>query len=225
MSEGSPWSRLGNIPSIEKEEVEVPSNDILIIKDQISEISKMLMSLVSRVEELEELSKPPIDNLLEIMSAQELGMEPSEPEEVEIGPEVVVIKSGFTAPPPAEMEEIREAAKNEVEPVGTPPDETSDEEAKQKEFGEDYETALVMADLVGDYVAENGAILNNQVKKKIYEPAGLEVSAKDKQLLKELIEEGHAKFNANKMDNFRTLYYLGEDFDEEYEKSYGKKSD
>ena len=47
MSEGSPWSRLGNIPSVEKE-VEVPSNDILIIKDQISEISKMLMSLVSR---------------------------------------------------------------------------------------------------------------------------------------------------------------------------------
>ena len=225
MSEGSPWSRLGNIPSIEKEEVEVPSNDILIIKDQISEISKMLMSLVSRVEELEELSKPPIDNLLEIMSAQELGMEPSEPEEVEIGPEVVVIKSGFTAPPPAEMAEIREAAKNEVEPVGTPPDETSDEEVKQKEFGEEYETALVMADLVADYVAENGAILNNQVKKKIYEPAGLEVSAKDKRFLKELIEEGHAKFNANKMDNFRTLYYIGEDFDEEYEKSYGKKSD
>ena len=123
------------------------------------------------------------------------------------------------------MEEIREAAKNEVEPVGTPPDETSDEEVKQKEFGEEYETALVMADLVADYVAENGAILNNQVKKKIYEPAGLEVSAKDKQLLKELIEEGHAKFNANKMDNFRTLYYIGEDFDEEYEKSYGKKSD
>ena len=225
MSEGSPWSRLGNIPSIEKEEVEVPSNDILIIKDQISEISKMLMSLVSRVEELEELSKPPIDNLLEVMSAQELGLEPSEPAEVEIGPEVVVIKSGFTAPPPAEMKEIREAAKNEVEPVGTPPDETTDEEVKQKEFGEEYETALVMADLVADHVAENGAILNNQVKKKIYDPAGLEVSAKDKRFLKELIEEGHTKFNANKMDNFRTLYYMGEDFDEEYEKSYGKKSD
>ena len=41
MSEGSPWSRLGNIPSIEKEEVEVPSNDILIIKDEEAEnISK-----------------------------------------------------------------------------------------------------------------------------------------------------------------------------------------
>ena len=120
MSEGSPWSRLGNIPSVEKEEVEVPSNDILIIKDQISEISKMLMSLVSRVEELEQSNLPAIDNLLEIATPEELGMVPEEPEEPEYDPEVVVVKSGFSAPPPNEMKEIRESQKLDVEPVGTP---------------------------------------------------------------------------------------------------------
>lgn len=225
MSEGSPWSRLGNIPSAEKEVAEVPSNDILVIKDQISEISKLLMGLVSRVEELEELSKPPIDNMLEIMSAEELGIEPSVPVEVEDDPEVVVIKSGFTAPTPAEMNEIREAAKKDVEPVGTLPDEETDEAVEQKEFGEDYEIALIMADLLTEHIIENGAILNNQAKKRVYTPAEVNPSKSDKTKLKELIEGGHTKFKANKMDNFRTLYYIGEDYAEEYEKSYGSKSE
>ena len=51
------------------------------------------------------------------------------------------------------------------------------------------------------------------------------ISKGDKVKLKELIEGGHTKFKANKMDNFRTLYYIGEDYAEEYEKSYGSKSD
>lgn len=225
MSEGSPWSRLGNIPSAEKEAAEVPSNDILVIKDQISEISKLLMGLVSRVEELEELGKPPIDNMLEIMSAEELGIEPSVPVEVEDDPEVVVIKSGFTAPTPDEMNEIREAAKKEIEPVGTLPDEATDEAVEQKEFGEDYEIALIMADLLTEYIVENGAILNNQAKKRVYTPAEVNPSKSDKTKLRELIEGGHTKFKANKMDNFRTLYYIGEDYAEEYEKSYGSKSE
>ena len=82
-----------------------------------------------------------------------------------------------------------------------------------------------MADLLIDYITEHGAILNNQVKKRVYTPVELNVSAKDKKLLKELIGEGHTKFKANKMDSFRTLYYIGDDYAEEYEKSYGKKSD
>ncbi len=225
MSEGSPWSRLGNIPALGNEETEVPSNDILIIKDQISEISKLLMSLVSRVEELEQNNLPAIDNLLEIATPEELGMVPSELVEPEFDPEVVVVKSGFSAPPPNEMKEIRESQKVEVEPVGTPPSDTAQETIEQKEFGEEYEIAFIMADLLTDYIKENGAILNNQAKKRVYTPAELNPGKGDKAKLKELIEGGHTKFNANKMDNFRTLYYIGEDYAEEYEKSYGSKSD
>ena len=225
MSEGSPWSRLGNIPALGNEETEVPSNDILIIKDQISEISKLLMSLVSRIEELEQNNLPAIDNLLEIATPEELGMVPSEPVEPEFDPEVVVVKSGFSAPPPNEMKEIRESQKLEVEPVGTPPSDTAQETIEQKEFGEEYEIAFIMADLLTDYIKENGAILNNQAKKRVYTPAELNPGKGDKAKLKELIEGGHTKFKANKMDNFRTLYYIGEDYAEEYEKSYGSKSD
>tara|TARA_B100000575_G_scaffold293886_1_gene306876 strand:- start:8099 stop:8776 length:678 start_codon:yes stop_codon:yes gene_type:complete len=225
MSEGSPWSRLGNIPTLGNEEIEVPSNDILIIKDQISEISKLLMSLVSRIEELEQNNLPAIDNLLEIATPEELGMVPSEPVEPEFDPEVVVVKSGFSAPPPNEMKEIRETQKAEVEPVGTPPSDTAQETIEQKEFGEEYEIAFIMADLLTDHIKENGAILNNQAKKRVYTPAELNPGKSDKAKLKELIEGGHTKFKANKMDNFRTLYYIGEDYAEEYEKSYGSKSD
>ena len=225
MSEGSPWSRLGNIPALGNEEIEVPSNDILIIKDQISEISKLLMSLVSRVEELEQNNLPAIDNLLEIATPEELGMVPEEPVEPEFDPEVVVVKSGFSAPPPNEMKEIRESQKLTVEPVGTPPSDTVQETVEQKEFGEEYEIAFIMADLLAEYINENGAILNNQAKKRVYTPAEVNPSKRDKTKLKELIEGGHTKFKANKMDNFRTLYYIGDDYAEEYEKSYGSKSD
>ena len=225
MSEGSPWSRLGNIPALGNEETEVPSNDILIIKDQISEISKLLMSLVSRVEELEQNNLPAIDNLLEIATPEELGMVPEEPVEPEYDPEVIVVKSGFSAPPPNEMKEIRESQKLTVEPVGTPPSDTVQETVEQKEFGEEYEIAFIMADLLAEYINENGAILNNQAKKRVYTPAEVNPSKGDKTKLKELIEGGHTKFKANKMDNFRTLYYIGDDYAEEYEKSYGSKSD
>jgi len=225
MSEGSPWSRLGVVPSEEKEEASVPSNDILIIKDQIAELSKLVMSLISRVEELESGSKEAIDNLLEIVTPEELGLAPLDPvEPVEDDPEVVVVKSGFTAPPPDEMDEIRKLAKSDVEPDGHPT-EPAEEVVEEKKFGEEYATALIMADLLAEYISEEGAILNNQVKKRVYGPAELEVTPKDKKLLKTLIEEGHTKFKANKMDNFRTLYYTGDDYAEEYEKSYGKSSD
>jgi hypothetical protein len=223
MSEVSPWSRLGIIERIEEEAV-VPSNDILVIKDQITELSRLLMSLVERVNSLEMESKPPIDNLLEIISPEELGLVPITVDEVEEDPTVVVVKSGFAAPNPDELLQIREAALKAVEPSGDAPDETSEPVVEQKEFGEEYGVALIMADLLIDYIKEHGAILNNQVKKRVYAPVELNVGAKDKKLLKELIEEGHTKFKANKMDSFRTLYYIGEDYAEEYEKSYGQAS-
>ena len=226
MSEGNPWARLGNIPTYEKKEDSVPSNDILVIKDQIAEMSKLLMGLIGRVEAIERDTLGPIDNLLEIASPEDLGiMTRDSAETVEITPDVVVVKSGFSAPPPDEMEQIRESQKLDSEPIGTVPDETSDEVVEQKEFGEDYDVAFIMADLLYDYIEQNGAILNNQAKKRVYTPVEVNPSASDKRKLKELIEEGHTKFKANKMDNFRTLYYIGDDYAEEYEKSYGSKSE
>ena len=106
------------------------------------------------------------------------------------------------------MEEIRESQKLSVEPVGTPPNDTVQETVEQKEFGEEYEIAFIMADLLAEYINENGAILNNQAKKRVYTPAEVNPSKGDKAKLKELIEGGHTKFN--KMDNFRTLYYIGD---------------
>ena len=226
MSEGNPWARLGNIPTYEKKEDSVPSNDILVIKDQIAEMSKLLMGLIGRVEAIERDTLGPIDNLLEIASPEDLGiLTRDSAETVEITPDVVVVKSGFSAPPPDEMEQIRESQKLDSEPIGTVPDETSDEVVEQKEFGEDYDVAFIMADLLYDYIEQNGAILNNQAKKRVYTPVEVNPSASDKRKLKELIEEGHTKFKANKMDNFRTLYYIGDDYAEEYEKSYGSKSE
>lgn len=226
MSEGNPWARLGNIPTYEKKKDSVPSNDILVIKDQIAEMSKLLMGLIGRVEAIERDTLGPIDNLLEIASPEELGiLTRDSAETVEITPDVVVVKSGFSAPPPDEMEQIRESQKLNSEPVGTVPDETSDEVVEQKEFGESYDVAFIMADLLYDYIEQNGAILNNQAKKRVYTPVEVNPSAGDKRKLKELIEDGHTKFKANKMDNFRTLYYIGDDYAEEYEKSYGSKSE
>lgn len=226
MSEGNPWARLGNIPTYEKKEDSVPSNEILIIKDQITEMSKLLMGLISRVEAIERDAMGPIDNLLEIASPEDLGIltrDSAEP--VKITPDVVVVKSGFSAPPPDEMEQIRESQKTNEESIDTLPDEPTEEVLEQKEFGKGYDIAFIMADLVYDYIEQNGAILNNQAKKRIYTPVEVNPSASDKRKLKELIEGGHTKFKANKMDNFRTLYYIGDDYAEEYEKSYGSKSE
>lgn len=226
MSEGNPWARLGNIPSYEKKEDSVPSNDILVIKDQIAEMSKLLMGLIGRVEAIERDALGPIDNLLEIATPEDLGIFTNDSAEpVEITPDVVVVKSGFTAPPPDEMSQIRESQKPSEESIDTVPDETSDEVVEQKEFGEEYDIAFIMADLLYDYIEQNGAILNNQAKKRVYTPVEVNPSASDKRRLKELIEDGHTKFKANKMDNFRTLYYIGDDYAEEYEKSYGSKSE
>jgi len=226
MSEDNPWSRLGMVPGFDKKEESVPSNDILIIKDQIAEMSKLIMGLISRVEAIEKDNLGPIDNLLEIASPEELGLHTFDNvEPVEITPDVVVVKSGFSAPPPDEMERIRKSQELAEEPVGTESDEIADEEVNEKEFGEEYQIAFIMADLITEYINENGAILNNQAKKRVYTPAEVNPSRGDKVRLKELIEDGRTKFKANKMDNFRTLYYIGDDYAEEYEKSYGSKSD
>ena len=82
-----------------------------------------------------------------------------------------------------------------------------------------------MADLLAEYINENGAYPKQPSQEAVYTRPEVNPSKGDKAKLKELIEGGHTKFKANKMDNFRTLYYIGDDYAEEYEKSYGSKSD
>ena len=233
MDEGSPWSRLG-MSGTQKEVTEAESVDsvseIVALKDQVFELNKLVMLLQSRIHRLEVTSEEVVENVFSLVSKEELGIVEPEitPEDVAAAMEeneVVVIKSGFTAPEPTELDEIRAEAKKEIEPVGSPPDESAEEILEEKEFGERYTTALRMAELIAEHIELNGAVLNNQVKKRVYTPNDLDVSATDKKLLKELIEEGHTNFQATKLDSFRTLYFIGEDAGVEYEKSYGTKGD
>jgi len=224
----SPWSRLG-VSETNEESVD-SITELIGLKDQIFELSKLVASMQQRILVLESTNTELVENMFSLVSKEELGIEEPVVTSVDYSKameenEVVVIKSGFTTPSPIELDEIRGVVKVEIEPTGTPSGETSDGVVEEKEFGEQYSTALVMADLVTAHINEHGAILNNQVKKRIYTPNEIEVSAKDKKLLKELIEEGHTTFQATKLDSFRTLYFVGEDAGVEYEKSYGGKSD
>lgn len=227
MDEVSPWSRLG------ANEVEIESVDsvteLLALKDQVFELSKLIMSLQSRVERLELSNTELVENAFSLVSKEELGIEEAivtvEDHAAAMKEnKVVVIKSGFTAPTPTTLAEIRDSVEIESEPVGPPQLNSSDEVVEEKEFGEEYTMAITMASLITDYIDEHGAVLNNQVKKRIYTPNGLDVTTTDKQLLKELIERDETAFNATKLDSFRTLYFVGEDAGVEYEKSYGQKS-
>lgn len=230
MSDVNPWARLGSRPIHESEPTVVPSNDVIMLRDQVMQLSKMVMLLGGRIDELEKGALEPIDNAFTIMSREELGLEapwekPLEGDEPVVSPDTIVIKSGFTAPVPVESDSNEEPVESNEEPVGTTPDEPSQPVVSKKEFGPKYEVAYIMADLLTDYIMRHGAVLNNQVKKRVYAPVELNVSASDKKRLKELIDEGQTEFKANKMDNFRTLYYIGENYEEEYSKSYGSKSD
>jgi hypothetical protein len=230
MDEVSPWSRLGasevNVESVDSVD---SVSELIALKDQVFELSKLVMTLQSRVQGLELSNTDLVENAFSLVSKEELGIE--EPvvtaEDYQVAMkenEVVVIKSGFTAPTPTILAEIRETAEIESEPIGGLPLKLSDEVVEEKEFGEKYTTAVTMASLITTYINEHGAVLNNQVKRRIYTPNDLDVTTTDKQLLKELIERNDTAFSATKLDSFRTLYFIGEDAGVEYEKSYGQKS-
>jgi len=228
MSEVSPWARLGGV-SIEPEEKEsiATNEEILRLRDQVIELTKMVMVLGERIRVVEEDNVEPIENAFSVLSREELGMATPEVTDDEMAEaleadEVVVIESGFTSPTVEELASKRESTKSEVQPDGPTPVEISDEVVEEKEFGENYATAYLMVDLVTDHIRNNGAILNNQVKKQIYTPNDIDATKTDRLHLKNLIEAGETLFKAEKMDNFRTLYYIGDNADEEYERAFGK---
>ena len=71
--------------------------------------------------------------------------------------------------------------------------------------------------MVEQYIDNNNAILNNQLKKKVY--SDIPVNDKIKKSIKEALAN-HPRIKSHKLDNFRTLYYKGESPDEEYAKAF-----
>ena len=230
----SPWSRLGFGGMSKSKEAE----EILLLRDQVMELSKMIASLTLRIEKVERVEEGPIDNVFGVADYSDFFGEPEESNEepIEVEPDsnpVRKIKSGFTVPPPEENEEVEESADEEVEPIGGSEDANSEESLIQKEFDgevldeealsafverEEKEITEGVVEMVEQYIEKNHGILNNQLKKKIY--SDIPVNDKIKKAIKESLAN-HPRIKAYKVDNFRTLYHMGEDGDEEYAKAFG----
>lgn len=223
MEEVSPWSRLGFGTTRNVEE----NRELLLLRDQVIELSKQLADLTLRLERVERVGaseEKPIDNVFAVADYSDFFGE--EPEESNEGSEVIEpdvddgitrVKSGFTAPPPEEVEEVEV---EDIEPVGPSEDIDSEEALIQKEFDETEEEEIIagICEMVEQYIEKNHGILNNQLKKKIY--SDLPVNDKIKKGIKEALAN-HPKIKAHKLDKFRTLYHMGEDADEEYAKAFG----
>jgi hypothetical protein len=222
MEVDSPWSRLGFGNKGKSAEAE----EILLLRDQVMELSKLVANLTIRIEKVERVEEGPIDNVFGVADYSDFfGEEPEdsnedseviEPDSSEETNEIVRVKSGFTAPPP---EEVEESATEEVEPIGSSDDTDSEEDPIEKEFVEKEEQEITdgVVEMVEQYIDNNNAILNNQLKKKVY--SDIPVNDKIKKSIKEALAN-HPRIKSHKLDNFRTLYYKGESPDEEYAKAF-----
>ena len=230
MATESPWSRLG-FGGVSKNE---QAEEILLLRDQVMELSKMVASLTLRLEKVERVEDGPIDNVFGVADYSDFFGEPedSNEEPIVIEPDeesdlepIRKIKSGFVVEP---LEEVEESAPIEVEPIGDSEDIDSEEDPIQKEFvneelldefveREEKEITEGIVEMIEQYIEKNYGILNNQLKKKIY--SDLPVNDKIKKAIKETLAD-HPRIKAYKVDNFRTLYHMGEDGDEEYAKAF-----
>ena len=222
MEVDSPWSRLGFGNKGKSDEAE----EILLLRDQVMELSKLVADLTIRIEKVERVEEGPIDNVFGVADYSDFyGEEPEdsnedseviEPESSKETDEIIRVKSGFTAPVP---EEVEESAVEEVEPIGRSEDIDSEEGPIQKEFVEKEEQEITdgVVEMVEQYIDNNNAILNNQLKKKIY--SDIPINDKIKKAIKEALAN-HPRIKSHKLDKFRTLYYKGESPDEEYAKAF-----
>ena len=221
MEEVSPWSRLGFGVTKKPQD----SEEILLLRDQVIELSKQVASMALRLEKIESGSSRDDDRVIDNVFAvadykdffgEEVDEEKASDVEPEEDSEIIRVKSGFTAPPPKEVEKPEDG---EIEPVGELDDVASEELPLQKEFDEKEEEEIVegICDMVEQYIASNHAILNNQLKKKIY--SDIPINDKIKKGIKEALAN-HPRIKAHKLDKFRTLYHMGEDADEEYAKAF-----
>ena len=219
MEEVSPWSRLGFGTSRNVEE----NKEMLLLRDQVIELSKQLADLTLRLERMERVNaseEKPIENVFAVADYSDFFGEETEDAPViedDVDDGITRVKTGFVAPPPKEVEEV---AVEDIEPVGQSGDIDSEEPPIQKEFDEKEEEEIVagICDMVEQYIEKNHGILNNQLKKKIY--SDIPVNDKIKKGIKEALAD-HPRIKAHKLDKFRTLYHMGEDADEEYAKAFG----
>jgi len=234
MQTESPWSRLG-FGTVNKSE---HAEEILMLRDQVMELSKLVANLTLRLEKVERVEEGPIDNVFGVADYKDFFGEPEESNEepIVIEPDeesdlepVRKIKSGFVVEP---LEEVEESVPDEVEPIGDSEDTDSEEPPIQKEFDgevldeealsefvarEEKEITEGVVEMVEQYIEKNHGILNNQLKKKIY--SDIPVNDKIKKAIKKSLAN-HPRIKAYKVDNFRTLYHMGEDGDEEYAKAF-----
>jgi len=219
MEEVSPWSRLGFGTARNVEE----NKELLLLRDQVIELSKQLADLTLRLERIERVNaseEKPIENVFAVADYSDFFGEETEDAPVvqnDVDDGITRVKSGFVAPPPKEVEEV---ADEDIEPVGQSGDIDSEESPIQKEFDEKEEEEIIagICDMVEQYIEKNYGILNNQLKKKIY--SDIPVNDKIKKGIKEALAD-HPRIKAHKLDKFRTLYHMGEDADEEYAKAFG----
>tara|TARA_B100000287_G_scaffold6882_3_gene6686 strand:+ start:1994 stop:2656 length:663 start_codon:yes stop_codon:yes gene_type:complete len=219
MEEVSPWSRLGFGTTRNVEE----NKELLLLRDQVIELSKQLADLTLRLERMERVNaseEKPIENVFAVADYSDFFGEETEDSPVvedDADDEIVRVKTGFVAPPPEEVEEVEA---EDIEPVGQSGDIDSEESPIQKEFDEKEEEEIIagICDMVEQYIEKNHGILNNQLKKKIY--SDIPVNDKIKKGIKEALAD-HPRIKAHKLDKFRTLYHMGEDADEEYAKAFG----
>ena len=219
MEEVSPWSRLG-FSKFQSQ----PNEEVLRLRDQVMELSKVIGDLTLRIEKLERENEGPAESVFSVVDHKDIYGEDFEHEDVEFDKsDITVVKSGFTAPPPKEIEEVEESDPEAEEPIGN---DVAEENIVQKEFDDDasiIDRAALLVEMVKEYIEENGAVLNNQLSRKVYPDIDFEVNKKVKDAMKEIIAGGEevCGFKAHKKDNFRILYYIGDDADEEYEKAFG----
>lgn len=219
MEEVSPWSRLGFGTTRNVEE----NKELLLLRDQVIELSKQLADLTLRLERVERVNaseEKPIENVFAVADYSDFFGDETEDAPViedDVDDGITRVKTGFVAPPPKEVEEV---AVEDIEPVGQSGDIDSEEPPIQKEFDEKEEEEIIagICDMVEQYIEKNHGILNNQLKKKIY--SDIPVNDKIKKGIKEALAD-HPRIKAHKLDKFRTLYHMGEDADEEYAKAFG----
>ncbi len=248
MSEESVWSRLGNdmiIPSSVMAKVQEVE---LRLRDQILELTRMVMEqqgtiadlrsevalLQGKMADVVRHDAGVVENVFSIMGRDEIYdiLDKEDPLEVEMDREgVTVVESGFQAPLIEKVLEKMESIPEEVEPLGHTPTETSeglvtDKESVEEEWWVDLDDEELATEIVVrmvEHIRANGAILSNHMKTWGIVPAEVKLSKKAKTTMKALIASDACEVNGHKLDQFRTLYYMGDDPDAEHEKAFGKK--
>ena len=224
-------NNLGALKREMEERIEVVEESIGALKESLkdSEHSKQLLdarldgikdSLNNTSDKLDEFSAYSYFDPHAIVNSTTSVFNDEEEESGEII-EVTRVK-GFIAPDPES--DVLETE----EPTGLPSLNNSEEVPLQKNFCwweelDDAAIAVELVSMIDKYIDEFGAVLNNQVGRRVY-PEDLELTKSIKDEIKNLLANDNCPVSSYRVDKFRVLYHKGEDGDEEYRRRYGKNS-